>query len=249
MDAGSPIRKYRRKVHLENLTFSLSIQGDYIQLASHFLDYPVLPSAKRGAIRGFSRASRLRMLSMVAQMDWKGITKGLFVTLTFPDEKWPNGVDQRNKYRYLFLRHMENYLGKQIGALWRIEWVARKSGRYRGKLLPHFHLVIPGIRYIPHRLVRMWWRQVLNHRGPLATDVRRLSSRKMHQVYIAKYCAKVDPSSSLDYAAYLNTPGRQWGVHRRQLLPFHQRVTFHDLPADAVDVLRSTARVLLGEES
>lgn len=242
----SPIGEFpRSKLDLASLHFSLEIQGDYVQLKSHRLETLCVQRARRGVISGFSRASRLRMLSMIARMDWRTITKGLFVTLTFPDEKLPNSKDDRNRYRYLFLRSMENHLGTEVGALWRCEWQIRKSGTYRGKLCPHFHLVIPGVKYVAWQTIRKWWGQALGYRGHLATDVRRLSNRRMHEVYIAKYCAKVAASSSLDYVSYLNSPGRQWGVHRPELLPFHQKVEFDEVGPQTVDVLRRLASNLL----
>jgi hypothetical protein len=151
-------------------------------------------------------------------------------------------LPRRNQARHTFLRDVEHLLGFSIGALWRIEWQKRKSGVNKGKFLPHFHLIIPGCRFIPWQKINERWRAALGYRGFVVTDVRRLSDKTMHQVYIAKYAAKLPELSSLDYLAYLNIDGRHWGVHRPALIPRHKTIVYDGLDEERVEALKSLAR-------
>ena len=182
------------------------------------------------------------MLKMVSKVDWSHITSGLFVTLTYPDAVDSSVHLERNKHRYVFLRSLERHVGRQCGALWRIEWVARKSGVNKGKFLPHFHLIIPGICFVPHQKIRQWWKQAIGATGHVATDVKRLSSKRHHAVYIAKYAAKPADPSSLDSVTYLNITGRHWGVHRPRCIPRHKTVVYDGLTEAHVARLKDIAR-------
>jgi len=164
------------------------------------------------------------MLRVINQIDWTKATPAVFITLTYPDEYGDRTKEQRNQDRHVFFRAMEKHLNKKVGALWRIEWKARKSGVLLGTIQPHVHMLVFGVRFIPHQEVRKWWRCALTARGHLATDIRRIRSGKKAVVYVSKYCAKAPPISSLDIAPYLNTTGRHWGLHRKVLLPYAEKV-------------------------
>lgn len=178
------------------------------------------------------------MLKMVATLDWSRMNKGLFITLTMPDEAWPMEVPERNKAKYVFFRNMENYLGHQVGALWRIEWKKRLTGKYLGQILPHWHLIIPSVKFIPKEIVLGWWRDALHVKGHLMTRVDKLSDRKKHEVYICKYCAKLPDANGLDYGAYLNIKGRHWGYQRKHLIPTCPLLEIDDLDTYQVQQLR-----------
>jgi hypothetical protein len=241
VDAKGFVRPRLRPIDLGNISWSLAITGELVTLKANLIDSAVMPEKKRGVIRGFSRGARLRMLKMVASVNWDEVKHGLFMTLTWPDECWPMKKEARGKCLYLFFRNMEKHLCAEFGCLWRCEWKKRKTGIYKGKLLPHFHLIAPGVRYVHRDIVRKCWRSALQHQGPLSTDVRRLQDRTKHAVYIAKYAAKLPSFDSLDYVAYLNIDGRHWGYHRRKQIPMHPTQEFHDLPPSAVARLRHLA--------
>lgn len=224
------------------LYWRVEITGDLIECKAQFLRPPRGLPKRRGTCKGFTRASRLRMLKMVSKIDWKNITRGLFITLTLPDACWPMDSSRRTQARHVFLRDLERRLGKPCGALWRIEWQKRQSGVNRGKFLPHFHLIIPGVQFVPWQFINDRWKAALGHRGIVVTDVRRLSDKSMHQVYIAKYAAKLPSLSSLDYLSYLNIDGRHWGVHRPSLIPKHKTVVYDGLSDERVEALKSLAR-------
>lgn len=241
MDASTRPKPFKRPINLENISWSVSTQGELTTVKANLIDYEPQRIKSRGIVRGFSRSARLRLLKLIAKMEWSKVKCGLFITVTLPDEVWPMDKEKRNRVRYLFLRDMENYLGHEIAALWRIEWQKRQTGTHRGKFLPHFHLIVPNVRFIPWQVIRESWRTHLRYEGPLATDVDSLSNRKKQAVYIAKYAAKTPEISSLDYGAYLNIEGRHWGLHRPTLIPLCRETTFTDLPDNVVKRLRATA--------
>lgn len=199
------------------------------------------PHGKRKPIRGFSRGSRLRMLKMAAEIEWRLLGDSIFITLTIPDECGVGTPDSRTAMRHGFVRYMESYLQEQIPILWRVEWKRRKSGVCTGKFAPHIHLLVLGVKYVPQEKIRAWWRKITGKEGPLSTDVRDVKGGEMAAVYIAKYCAKSDTVPSLDNVTYLNNAGRQWGVHRRGLVPRCRECNFDFLTREIVAWLRRVA--------
>lgn len=199
------------------------IQGELLELTYVKGTKEFRLPGKRGKISGFTRSSRLRMLRTIAKVDWSRVGASLFITLTYPDSRRDRSSCERNRDRYLFLRSMENYLQRKVGCLWRLEWKARKSGKAKGSVVPHAHLIVFNCRFIPWREIRKWWRDALAVDGHLATDVRRIVGGKSVAMYVSKYCSKLPDATSLDYASYLNNPGRHWGINRRDLIPWCER--------------------------
>jgi hypothetical protein len=71
-----------------------------------------------------------------------------FVTMTLPDEVFCDDVGEFAKRAKTWLESFEKRLLRVCpGAcgFWRIEWQARKSGKWEGKLFPHFHLLVWGL--------------------------------------------------------------------------------------------------------
>ena len=169
---------------------------------------------------GFSKASRWRLLKMLATIHWEHAKKCLFITLTFPDERKVTSTRQSNQARFLFLRYAENFLGKKVSAIWRMEWKPRLSGAFVGELFPHFHIMLFGVSYIAHKTVNEWWAKSLGWQGYVRTEVKAMANEKQAGSYVAKYCAKIEDGSLVN-AAYLNNrpTGREWGIHRKNLLP------------------------------
>lgn len=217
------------------------MQGDRVSVETQEKKPIPFVASKRGGITSFSQASRLRMLKMVASVNWSAAGKGLFITLTYPDSRAIQSARQRNIDLDRFHDRLERFTDKKIPLLWRAEWKPRKSGRNRGLFVPHFHLITFAGRFVPHEEVRRWWREVLDVRGPLATDVDSISGKKKFAVYIAKYAAKVPETSSLDYPSYPKVDGRHWGTLRRNLIPFAHRTRFEKLDADTIRTLQSIA--------
>lgn len=161
----------------------------------------------------------MRMLRTVNRIDWRTVGRSVFVTLTYPDQFIERTYKARTQQRSLMNRYIEKFAKRKVGIVWRCEWKSRRSGQYKGKLVPHFHLLVCGVAFLPQARVREWWRTILGATGALATDVRAITGEEGAAMYLTKYMAKVD---TLDRAAYLNNPytmGRQWGLSRSKQIP------------------------------
>jgi hypothetical protein len=89
-----------------------------------------------------------------------------FLTMTLPDDVFCDDVGEFAKRAKGWLDSFEKRLLRVCpGAcgFWRIEWKARKSGRYEGKLFPHFHLLVWGL---PERqLSEEWFEETWGEQG------------------------------------------------------------------------------------
>lgn len=173
----------------------------------------------RGQVKGFTRAARLRLLKRVATIDWQTIPQSVLITLTYPDELADRTFQQRGQDRYLFMRKLERYLDRKVCGIWRTEFVPRRSGRYKGMLLPHLHLLVFGVTFVPWQTVRQFWKEVIHKKGYCRTEIKRATSPKMAGFYVAKYMSKTTDSPSLVNSSYLNTHGRAYGYHRPGKIP------------------------------
>jgi hypothetical protein len=104
-------------------------------------------AARRGVCKGFSFGSRRRMLDRLNQVS---VASDLpdFVTLTLPDDCFDDSVASFSKTAKLHLDVLLKRLRRACPSacgFWRIEWKARKSGLYEGKMVPHFHLLVWGL--------------------------------------------------------------------------------------------------------
>jgi len=222
-------------------SWSLALQGRCTEVRCH----PAIPSQSRAPLRGpirtFSRQSRMRMVRVCNKIDWKLTLPALFVTLTTPDELADTTPGERTRQRESFQRRMETFLGKKVSCLWRIEWKKRRSGKLKGKLVHHFHLIICNVEWIPWKELRKWWALSIGHTGILKTWIEKIDTPLMCANYLCKYMSKVP---SLDYGAYLRkseTIGRQWGVMRPRGIPFCVRQQVFFLWDDDMDFLTQIA--------
>lgn len=171
--------------------------------------------AKRGQVKGFSRASHLNMLSLVNLIDRSTVAGTIFVTLTVrhdPDAR--AGADEwkeiEHKRRAYMARFRRQWHGRRYFVLWKKE-PHRKSG------FPHLHLLVFFLDSLPHLVkeFRPWndaaWAEVLNPSNPdyAAPACRTEFMRTWNGVglYCAKYCAKV-------FEGDVPT-GRVWGVENK----------------------------------
>jgi hypothetical protein len=203
--------------------------------------HPPHSPAKRRPVSIFTESARLRLLKFIARIDWKYYEKAVFITLTYPDDKVLRRSFQRNKDRYLFWRYLETYLGRDACGLWRLEWKQRKSGKYRGIVLPHFHLLAFGVSWVPKEEVRRWWRTILNHEGNLSTHVRGYDSGENAAIYAAKYAAKNELLNTLDYHAQLNIEGRSYGYFRKAKIPLCKKLVLDGLRDGEIKYLMRAA--------
>lgn len=196
---------------------------------------------RRKAIGDFSPSARLRMLKRMACVHWESVGPSLFVTLTYPDENAITTKEQRTRQRSRLLRDMEKYLGKEVGALWRIEWQDRKSGSLKGTMVPHVHLIVFDCKWLPWDQLSRLWQGVLAAAGPPVVDVQRIRGQRDVAKYVAKYAAKVNPAHKLVIASYLNIEGRHWGIHRPDLIPWCVRTWDLRYTPDEIALLENAA--------
>jgi len=225
--------------------WSIETQGSLLQVKFHPANPRRISPPTDKTVKHFSRASRLRLLKHIARMDWNGIGESLFITLTYPDQVGQRTKEQRTYDRSRIVQEIERFAKKRVPILWRCEWVPRKSGRRKGKLECHLHLMVFGVARIPWQLLRRWWQRIIEWPNYVRTDIRKCIDGKMAAKYVAKYCAKVGQASSLVNAPYLNMGGRHWGVCRRSLIPKHPQRIELELSPVQVSVLRSVAAAIL----
>lgn len=106
----------------------------------------------RGQCKGFSFGSRRRLLDRLNSVSVAAELPA-FVTMTLPDDVFRDNVSEfaKEAKRWLdvWVKRLSRVEPNACG-FWRIEWKARKSGNYEGKLFPHFHALIWGL---PKRLL------------------------------------------------------------------------------------------------
>ena len=197
------------------------------------------PGGIRGEIGGFSSASRRRLMRMIASMERDN--RPLFVTLTYPDvfpaepKTWKRDMDVFGK------RFRRKFSG--AGFVWRIEFKTRKSGKGKGKIAPHFHLLVWNIPILDLRA----WADVAWHSIAGAGDEKHLlagvSSERLKSWngtirYVSKYIAKVDDCPG-------DWRGRAWGVVGRKHLPWAIIIVF-PLSAEVATRAVRLGRKMLG---
>lgn len=168
----------------------------------------------RGDVVGFSSASRRRLMRLIASLERDA--RPVFVTMTYPDV-FPEGLDKWKRDIDVFGKRLARQY-PQAGFLWRIEFKERQSGESRGRVAPHFHLLVYGASYRDLRgwVPGAWWAAV----GSRHADHLRVGTRVEHiyswggiMRYVGKYIAKED-----DYPS--EWQGRAWGVIGRGNLPW-----------------------------
>lgn len=176
----------------------------------------------RGEISAFSKGSRRRLLRLVATI--RRDKEPLFGTLTYPDnfEQDPKQVKKQwDKFTKRLLRRFPSAV-----VIWRMEPQIRKSGKNKGQIAPHFHLLIWGIQYKDMRefLPVAWYESVGSQDKKhleAGTSVEKVHSVNGVMYYTAKYIAKSDSFKLPGW-------GRYWGIVNRDM--------FQDLQGERVTV-------------
>lgn len=230
---------FRRRPLLEQrLLWSLEIQGDRVTATTHSNAVHLPPKKKRGIVTHFSPKSRVRMLKRISEVQWESVKNGLFITLTYPDQRLPRDKNDRNDDLTRFVWYLENYLKVKVPIMWRCEWQVRKSGEYVGRRMPHWHLLCFRGRWMDHAKIMEWWQRIIEWPAWVDVWVEPMTSKKKVAVYVAKYSAKIDSPSSLDYVPYAKVDGLHWGMLRRRQIPWAPKTTFPVVPQAVVEKLR-----------
>lgn len=204
-------------------TVFLIRQGLTLRLRAIEHDSPAGVAPDKGRITGFSRQSRIRFLSYLNSIDWTKSPDTSFLTLTYPDSIDVAKMRTRRNHRNLFFKRIERTEGRNISAIWRQEWIVRKSGKFVGHMRPHYHLMIFGEVNLTKEQVLFAWQRAINYDEPdLQVDIKNVTGEQGAIRYIAKYVAKND---YLDIGSYLDKGfqmGRFWGVVKPAGIPRYE---------------------------
>ncbi len=199
----------------------LTVFPNYVKLKTSRQAQP--PGGERGPITGFSHGARLRMIQRMASL---AEYPDFWIDLTFADDVMEGkGIvgrrDHANRTMKKFKRKVER-LFPELRGLWRREWEPRKSGRLVGEECPHYHTLLSCKGYTERNfsvlcflLAQIW----VDCTGTIETakalsvavnprSYRWLVDKKMAQVYVSKYVAKVEDHSDDEEPC---SRGRYWG--------------------------------------
>jgi len=184
---------------------------------------------KRGAIKGFSYASRLRMMRTIAKIKLDAELPD-FVTLTYPD-KFPTPKESK--------RHLDLYIKRllrffpEIGLIWKLEPQERGA--------PHYHMMAWGVS--THDLfmftVKNWYEIAGNgdkkhlafHMGGFGNRpcVEKVYNRNGVMSYASKYLGKTFEVAGWDE----KWTGRYWAIVQKDNIPFGEDMVMYITHEDA----------------
>jgi hypothetical protein len=174
-------------------------------------------SPKRGEIKGFSEGSQRRLRERVHAV--RRDAKGVFVTLTY-HEACPTPDRAKQDVETLWKWLERRYNGDQvqpISCVWKLE------PQERG--VPHFHLIIWGIDYIPVQKLCEKWHEITRetsdqHRKQGVDIETAVNEDGKLQSYLAKYMAEdYDQWPGVRPGEPWAKPGRWWGFMARDHVP------------------------------
>jgi len=165
-------------------------------------------SGTRSEITGFSDRSRRRLRRKVHALDRD--VNGHFVTLTY-HETDPSPVEAKT--------HLDTFIKRLFRAFPEASVIWKMEPQERG--VPHFHLLVYGIPYIPVQKWCLIWHQCTGETSDehaqagvdLEAHIQRDDGRLM--AYLSKY---MDKRVSLGDG--WDSPGRFWGIRGRDRLPW-----------------------------
>lgn len=177
----------------------------------------------RGHVTEFSRASRRRLMKLLASIDKEAVEIPLFLTLTYP-AAYPEDAPTVASHLRAFRERLVRRYGKRPG-IWRKEYQRRGA--------PHLHVMIwvdADLAELRRWVSRAWYEVVGSgdeRHLRAGTQVQQVKSWRGVRGYAAKYMGKIEtlragaPSGCVRMSG---SAGRQWGVWYRALLP----ITAHE---------------------
>lgn len=166
----------------------------------------------RREITTFSRASRRRLLWLIAQIAQPILANSLFLTLTYPkgDSNAPDHAKHLDTLLKRLRRHAPN-----ASAIWKLEYTKAQT--------PHFHLLVLGLDFWHHQAIAKAWAEIVRSDNPnheqAGTRVERTHSHRNVARYIVKYVAKSSPYPE-------DHRGRVWGKSGPIHLAFSPKVIY-----------------------
>lgn len=196
---------------------------------------------KRGKVKGFSHASRLRMMRTIGSIR-RDAELPSFVTLTYPDE-FPT-VERAKRDLKVFIQRLRRKFPK-AGFIWKLEPQQRGA--------PHYHMLVWGCSDVDLLawVVPTWYDVAGNgdqnhfrfHAGLIPGTkpcVERVRSWRGVWSYASKYLGK-----TFDVAEWGNQwTGRFWGVGNREGIPFGEKIELDLTTGQVVRCMRYQRRFI-----
>jgi hypothetical protein len=188
----------------------VSVQGGVLKVSPAF-GSGVAVGAARGKCTGFSRASRKRMIEKILTIDLDACGRGLFVTLTYPEE-FPTARESKRHLKAFFMRLRRRY---PVGMffVWRLELQERGA--------PHYHLLVFGVDFIPRDWLSGAWYEIVGSGDEkhlkAGTNVEKMKTKNGAVWYCSKYMTKETED---------DLQGRAWGVMGRENVKYHELESF-----------------------
>lgn len=192
---------------LDSYVLSVTDGASLVSLAPErvIVQSDLLPQQERGGMRGkikgFSAASRRRLLRKFARITFDNSSGALVITLTYP-EHFPSVEVSKRDLAAFRKRLLRMFPG--CAAIVKLEFQERGA--------PHFHLFLLGVPFIHHEVIAKIWADICGYTGEeyekhlaAGTEVRRVYSRRQAISYIAKYLGKVEQCD-------VEGVGRFWSV-------------------------------------
>lgn len=185
----------------------------------------------RGDVKGFSKASRKRMIHQCAKM---GKSIPIFITLTYGKD-YPSDPADWKSHLATWGKRLVRY-NPALSAIWRLE--PQKRGA------PHYHLLVYQKNGKQPFVCKDWiaksWSEVLGKYSnddhlKAGTKVEALRSCRGAAFYVSKYCAKLPDDD--DFKGEWERAGRLWGSFNKSCLPVakqHEMVLHSEMEQRAV---------------
>jgi hypothetical protein len=193
---------------------------------------------KRGKVKGFSFASRRRLMQTIARIRRDALLPD-FVTLTYPSE-FPSPIKSK-KHLDKFLKRLRRAF-PGVGLIWKLEPQERGA--------PHYHLLIWGSdQFELRKFIPYAWHDIagdndknhlLFHLGMLGNEpcVNAVRSWRGVWAYASKYLGK-----TFDVAGWNEVyPGRFWAVVNPKIIPFGVHCVYSIASMKASHVMRYQKR-------
>lgn len=218
---------------MSHICTRLSWAGQVVELRAHLRRRLRTGGGRRGVVREWSHASRLRAYRTIAAVDWSAVGSLVFVTLTYHQAP----TDGRTVKRHLraFRERWRRRFGAPVGA-WKLEFQKRGAA--------HIHLWLrrPGISL---GQLRAWiseaWGDIVGqgeaHRRA-GTTVKEWCGSPAR--YLLKYLAKGHKEYQHCVPEWFESVGRWWGLWN--VRPQWRRV---DIPVESFYRIRRVLRGLL----
>jgi hypothetical protein len=182
----------------------------------------------RDIIREFSKASRRRLMRMMAKIQKSELPQ--FVTLTYPAE-WPADPQVWKQHLKKFIMRLK-YRFPGFAGIWKLEFQKRGA--------PHFHLLVWGLpaagmkKYISYHWYKVVGSEDEKHLAA-GTQIQRIKSWRGVMSYASKYLGKSQENYGLPV-------GRFWGVFNRDGVPWSDEVVYFVTQSQIILAMRYMRR-------